>query len=83
MHARRTVIGLGTGLALHALSSAVVAQTSTAPALRYYAPLPPAAHPKVIETDLCVYGGTPGGLGAAIQMRRLVVSRVAKSLSAS
>jgi len=71
MHARLAVIGLGTGLALHALSSAAEAQTSTAPVLRYYAPLPPAAHPKVIETDLCVYGGTTGGLGASIQMRRL------------
>src|SRR6266704_1412724 len=71
MHARLAGIGLGTGLALYAVSSAAVAQTPAAPALRYYAPLPPAAHPRVIETDLCVYGGTPGGLGASIQMRLL------------
>jgi hypothetical protein len=61
----------GAGLVVCVLVPAAIASAQTAPALRYYAPLPPASSPRVVETDLCVYGATPGGLGAAIQMRRL------------
>ncbi|HUG55429.1 MAG TPA: FAD-dependent oxidoreductase [Vicinamibacteria bacterium] len=53
------------------LAYAAVSSAQTAPALRYYAPLPPAAEPRVVQADLCVYGATPGGLGAAIQTHRL------------
>jgi hypothetical protein len=71
MYRRLARAGLGICAALHAFPSVPAAQTLAPPALRYYAPLPPAANAKVIESDLCVYGGTPGGLGAAIQMSRL------------
>src|SRR5688572_27127372 len=38
--------------------------------LRHYYPVPdqPA---KTITADVCVYGGTPGGVGAAIQASRM------------
>lgn len=39
-------------------------------ALRYYAPpAKPAVH-RVVQADLCVYGGTSGGVAAAVEMRR-------------
>lgn len=41
------------------------------PGLRYYYPVPPANPPQVIKVDVCVYGGTPGGVAAAVQTRRL------------
>lgn len=41
------------------------------PGLRYYEPpQKPAVH-RVIKADLCVYGGTSGGVAAAVQMSRL------------
>jgi hypothetical protein len=47
-----------------------------APALRYYYPVPQASPPKTIEADVCVYGGTPGGVMMAIQARRMWKSAV-------
>ena len=41
------------------------------PGLRYYYPVPPANPPQVIEADVCVYGGTPGGVAAAVQAARM------------
>lgn len=41
------------------------------PGLRYYYPVPPANPPQVIEADICVYGGTPGGVSAAVQSARM------------
>ncbi len=41
------------------------------PNLRYYYPVPPANPAQVIEADLVVYGGTPGGVTAAIQAGRM------------
>jgi hypothetical protein len=41
------------------------------PGLRYYYPVPPANPAKVIEADVVVYGGTPGGVTAAIQASRM------------
>jgi hypothetical protein len=38
---------------------------------RYYYPVPAAGSPRTIESDLCVYGGTSGGVAAAVQMRRM------------
>ena len=38
---------------------------------RYYYPVPVANAPQTIETDVCVYGATPGGIMAAIQARRM------------
>ena len=45
--------------------------TTASPALRYYYPLPPANPPKVVEADVCIYGGTPGGVTAAVQAARM------------
>ena len=42
-----------------------------APALRYWYPLPPANPVKVYEADLIVYGASPAGVTAAIQMQRM------------
>ena len=44
---------------------------ATSPKLRYYYPLPLANPPQIVQTDLCVYGATPGGVAAAIQARRM------------
>lgn len=41
------------------------------PGLHYYYPVPPANPPKVIEADVCIYGGTPGGVAAAVQSARM------------
>lgn len=41
------------------------------PGLRYYYPVPPANPPQVVEADICVYGGTPGGVAAAVQAARM------------
>ncbi|QDU77491.1 Xanthan lyase precursor [Bremerella volcania] len=43
--------------------------------LRYYYP-PERVEPREIETDICVYGGTSGGVVAAIQARRMGKSAV-------
>lgn len=54
------------------------AQTLPEPAvagLRYYYP-PEKVEPREIETDICVYGGTSGGVVAAIQARRMGKSAV-------
>ena len=37
------------------------------PNLRYYYDVPAAKPPQTIKVDVCVYGGTPGGVGAAVQ----------------
>src|SRR5262245_28962842 len=39
--------------------------------LRYYYPVPAADPAQAIEADLVVYGGTPGGVTAAIQASRM------------
>ena len=59
---------------VHAASPAPLpAPTTPNPGLRYYYPLPvdPAVTPQTLRVDICVYGGTPGGVGAAVQARRL------------
>src|ERR1700733_179468 len=45
--------------------------TSPNPGLKYYYPVPPANPPRILEVDVCVYGGTPGGVAAAVQARRM------------
>jgi len=47
------------------------AEEGGAAALKYYYPLPAVNPPRVIEADVCVYGGTPGGVMAAIQAARM------------
>lgn len=41
------------------------------PGLHYYYPVPAANPPQTIQVDVCVYGGTPGGVGAAVQAKRM------------
>lgn len=43
----------------------------TSPNLRYYYPITPGEHPQTIDCDVCVYGGTSGGVTAAIQAARM------------
>jgi len=50
--------------------------TSSIPGLHYYYPTDPTHTPQAIEADLCIYGGTPGALAAAIQARRMGKSAV-------
>lgn len=53
-------------------ASLVAVSAADAPApLRYYYPLPPAHPPEVVDCDVCVYGGTPGGVMAAVQAARM------------
>ena len=52
-------------------AAAPIAPTTPNPGLRHYYPVPALANPQTITVDLCVYGGTPGGVGAAVQARRL------------
>jgi hypothetical protein len=41
------------------------------PNLKHYYPVKPVENPPTIETDVCVYGGTSGGVTAAIQAARM------------
>lgn len=56
-------------------SSALLAQEG-APGLRHYYPVPPSNPAKSVEADVCVYGGTPGGVMMAVQARRMGKSAV-------
>src|SRR4051812_11353863 len=50
---------------------AAFARADDAPGLHYYYPLPAAKDAQTIEADVCVYGGTPGGVMAAVQAARM------------
>ncbi len=50
--------------------------TTPNPGLRYYYPVPAPAQPQTLRVDVCVYGGTPGGVGAAVQASRMGRSTV-------
>src|SRR5688572_21691633 len=56
---------------LMSLTLLAAAQDPEAGWPRYYYPVAPTAAPATIEADLCVYGGTSGGVAAAVQMRRM------------
>jgi len=43
----------------------------TNPGLHYYYPVPAANPAQALKVDVCVYGGTPGGVAAAVQARRM------------
>lgn len=59
------------GWSLCLLTSCLFAEPSSPnPGLRYYYPVPKEASPKTFRVDVCVYGGTPAGIGAAVQSRR-------------
>ncbi len=49
--------------------------------LRYYIPTEAQSSPQVIETDLCIYGGTSGGVAAAVQAKRMGLSVVIAEFS--
>ena len=61
------VLALATVTAL--LAKSLAAGTAERP--QYYYPVPAAKPAQTIETDVCVYGATPGGIMAAIQARRM------------
>jgi hypothetical protein len=77
MRGLRAVVRVGLGLcaAVLALGLQAVrgedAPSGQSPNLKHYYPVPPVAQPTTIETDLCVYGGTSGGVTAAIQATRM------------
>ncbi|MBX3740750.1 MAG: FAD-dependent oxidoreductase [Akkermansiaceae bacterium] len=58
---------------LFLLSSLVASAQPTTPnpGLKYYYPVPAANPAQVIEADVCVYGGTPAGVSAAVQAARM------------
>ncbi|HEY3900814.1 MAG TPA: FAD-dependent oxidoreductase [Chthoniobacter sp.] len=60
-------------LAVFAVACAfpVLAGAETEPGLHYYYPVPAANPPQTLKVDVCVYGGTPGGVAAAVQARRM------------
>ena len=41
------------------------------PGLKYWYPVPPANPAQTIKVDVAIYGGTPGGVAAAVQARRM------------
>jgi hypothetical protein len=53
------------------LAAAALAPETPNPGLRHYYTVPAATKPQTLRVDICVYGGTPGGVGAAIQARRM------------
>jgi len=59
-------------LLLFLLPLSAIAQPDTPnPGLKYYYPVAPANPPQEIHADVCVYGGTPGGVAAAVQAARM------------
>jgi len=71
---RRT---LTTAAALFACSVPLIAgdaatgATTPNPGLHYWYELPANPTPQTITVDVCVYGGTPGGVSAAVQTHRM------------
>jgi len=67
------LLALGLGLVTHHLGRALAAEgpATPNPGLHYYYEVPKANPPLTVKVDLCVYGGTPAGIGAAVQAKRL------------
>jgi hypothetical protein len=57
-------------LSVAALVSPALAADSN-PGLHYYYPVPAANPAQTLKVDVCIYGGTPGGVAAAVQARRM------------
>lgn len=53
------------------MSQASVAETPLSASLHYYVPPSATAKPRTLSADVCIYGGTSGGVIAAVQLRRL------------
>ncbi len=58
-------------LMLVGVAAAADGPTTPNPGLKYYYPVPSANPPRTLQVDVCVYGGTPGGVAAAVQARRM------------
>jgi len=58
-------------IASSAFAGPLAAPTTPNPGLRHYYPVPALPNPVTHRVDVCVYGGTPAGVGAAIQARRM------------
>ena len=58
-------------LSLFLAAAALAAPETPNPGLKYYYPVPAANPAQTIEADICVYGGTPGGVSAAVQSARM------------
>jgi hypothetical protein len=57
--------------AIAALFTGAVGAAEQTAGPHYYYPVPDAIPPQTVETDVCVYGATPGGIMAAIAARRM------------
>ena len=72
---RRFAVALfGTVAAVAALTARAAdpnTEPRQSPNLKHYYPVAPVATPQTIDTDVCVYGGTSGGVTAAIQATRM------------
>jgi hypothetical protein len=58
-------------MTLLASSALADGPTTPNPGLKHYYPVPAIERPEVLKVDVCVYGGTPGGVAAAIQAKRM------------
>jgi hypothetical protein len=67
------LVALATAPALrpHAAAVPVIAPGTSNPGLHYYYDVPISAERQTLRVDICVYGGTPGGVGAAVQAHRM------------
>ena len=52
-------------------ANALPAPTTPNPGLKYNYPVEKSANPAEREFDVVVYGGTPAGVGAAVQAKRM------------
>lgn len=64
------VVIVFSALVLSGLAAADAVPTQS-PNLKFYYPVPPVTDAKPIDVDVCVYGGTSGGVTAAIQASRM------------
>jgi hypothetical protein len=71
MHLRRFVLCVAIPSTLCTAVALAAGPDTPSPGLHYYYPIPAANPPTVIEADICVYGGTPGGVSAAVQSARM------------
>lgn len=65
-----TILRTAAILALSATSLFAQQPATPNPGLKYYYPIPE-EKPRTTKVDVCVYGGTPGGIGAAVQTHRM------------
>jgi FAD-dependent oxidoreductase family protein len=56
--------------ALFAVRAIAIEPATPNPGLHYYYPVPQANPPQTVKVDICIYGGTPGGVAAAVQAQR-------------